>query len=280
MQSPYGIRMIRVQSRRACRTNNRTSRASSGKSRYAHAWLTGAPGGLVSWPPKMGPTCTVEAKFFTGCSGIISKQELRQTLIPDHSRYVGTPPQSSSPSAHSIPKSKIHHRTAWASPAKAQLANSKLGIRQSAIALATTSISNESEFSGQHPPPLHYIRVLHPHHRSQGFTRASLHSGFTPTPPQSRFHTRSAAFGLHTHTTAVKVSHPFRCIRTSHPHHRSQGFTPTPLHSGFTPRVSHPLRCIRVLHPGFHTRTTAVRVSYPLRCIRVSHPGFHTQKAI
>ncbi|PKI42299.1 hypothetical protein CRG98_037310, partial [Punica granatum] len=122
---------------------------------------------------------------------------------------------------------------------------------------------------------------------------------FTPTPPQSGFHTRSATFGFHTHTAVVRVSHPLRCIRVSHPwfhthtpgftptpphlgfhtrsaahrvshpHHRSQGFTPAPLHSDFTPRVSRP-------HTGFQSHTTAVRVSCPLRCIGVSHPGFHT----
>ncbi|PKI77385.1 hypothetical protein CRG98_002215 [Punica granatum] len=90
MQSPYGIRMIRIQRRWACQTNDRTARASSGKSRYAHAWLTGVLGGLVSRPPRTGPTCTVKAKFFMGQLGTTS-QELLQTLIPSHTGYVGAP---------------------------------------------------------------------------------------------------------------------------------------------------------------------------------------------
>ncbi|PKI32390.1 hypothetical protein CRG98_047219, partial [Punica granatum] len=197
---------------------------------------------------------------------------------------------------------------------------------------------------------LRCIRVSHP-----GFHTHT--PGFTPTPPQSGFHTRSATFGFHTHTAVVRVSHPLRCIpvshtwfhthttavrvshpfrctpglaptpplsgihtssaafgfptqgftpthrsgfhtrsaafrfhtpgftptppqlgfhtrsaahRVSHPHHRCQGFTPAPLHSGFPPRVSHP-------HTGFHTHTTAVRVSHPFRYIRVSHPHRRSQ---
>ncbi|OWM89284.1 hypothetical protein CDL15_Pgr008275 [Punica granatum] len=47
-----------------------------------------------------------------------ASQELQQTLIPDHSGYVGTPHQSSSPSAHIIPRSKIPHRIVGASSAK------------------------------------------------------------------------------------------------------------------------------------------------------------------
>ncbi|PKI70900.1 hypothetical protein CRG98_008695 [Punica granatum] len=52
-------------------------------------------------------------------AGTTSKQELRQTLIPDHSGYVGAPPQILSPSAHGIPQDKIPHRMAGASPTKA-----------------------------------------------------------------------------------------------------------------------------------------------------------------
>ncbi|PKI74249.1 hypothetical protein CRG98_005370 [Punica granatum] len=83
------------------------------------------------------------------------------------------------------------------------------------------------------------VRVSHPLRCIQGFT---------PTPPQSGFHTRSAALGFHTHTTAVRDSHPFRCNRVSHPHHCSEGFTSAPLHLGFTPTL---------LQSGFHTRSTA-----------------------
>ncbi|PKI67260.1 hypothetical protein CRG98_012332 [Punica granatum] len=50
------------------------------------------------------------------------------------------------PPAHVIP------HTTGASPTKAQLPSSKPGIRQSATAPATMSVSDESEFSGQHPP--------------------------------------------------------------------------------------------------------------------------------
>ncbi|PKI50109.1 hypothetical protein CRG98_029505 [Punica granatum] len=91
------------------------------------------------------------------------------------------PPQSSSPSAHAIPQSKMPHRTARTPSAKPQLPNSKASLQQSTTGPATTSVSDESEFSGQHPP-------------------------------------HSTAFGFHTHTTAVKVSHPLHCIRVSHPH--------------------------------------------------------------
>ncbi|PKI48854.1 hypothetical protein CRG98_030754, partial [Punica granatum] len=82
---------------------------------------------------------------------------------------------------------------------------------------------------------------------------------FTPTPPHLGFHTRSAAH------------------RVSHPHHLSQGFTPAPLHSSFTPMVSHP-------HPRFHTHTTSFRVSHPVRCTpgftpTPSQSGFHTRSA-
>ncbi|OWM66795.1 hypothetical protein CDL15_Pgr012387 [Punica granatum] len=66
MQLPYGTLLRRVQSRRACRTNNRTARASSGTSRYAYTWLAGTSGGLASRPPRTGSICTVKAKFFKG----------------------------------------------------------------------------------------------------------------------------------------------------------------------------------------------------------------------
>ncbi|PKH47792.1 hypothetical protein CRG98_050439 [Punica granatum] len=69
MQPPYGTLLGRVQSRRACRTDDRAAKASSGKSRYAHVWLTGVLGGLTFRPPITGPTCTVKAKFFTSSSG-------------------------------------------------------------------------------------------------------------------------------------------------------------------------------------------------------------------
>ncbi|PKI45862.1 hypothetical protein CRG98_033747 [Punica granatum] len=80
------------------------------------------------------------------------RQELRQTLIPDHSGYVGAPSQTSSPSAQGIPQSKNPHRTAGALPAKAQLLNSKASYQQGATAPAATSASNKSALSGQHPP--------------------------------------------------------------------------------------------------------------------------------
>ncbi|PKI31553.1 hypothetical protein CRG98_048056, partial [Punica granatum] len=89
--------------------------------------------------------------------------------------------------------------------------------------------------------------------------------GFTPTPPQSGFHIRSAAFGFHTHTTVVKVSHPLHCIWVSHPH---TGFD---THTAAV-RVSHPLRCIRVSHPGFHTHTQGFTPTPP-------QSGFHTRSA-
>ncbi|PKI71902.1 hypothetical protein CRG98_007707 [Punica granatum] len=71
-------------------------------------------------------------------------QELRQTLIPDHSGYVGAPPQSSSPSAHSIPQSKISHRTAGASPVKAQspMQQSKPPAKHFSIKLYTFQLSS------------------------------------------------------------------------------------------------------------------------------------------
>ncbi|PKI77675.1 hypothetical protein CRG98_001905 [Punica granatum] len=47
-------------------------------------------GGLVSRPPRTGPTCTVKAKFFTG-SQVQEWQELWQTLIPDPTGYIGAP---------------------------------------------------------------------------------------------------------------------------------------------------------------------------------------------
>ncbi|PKI62730.1 hypothetical protein CRG98_016875 [Punica granatum] len=274
-----------------------------------------------------------------------SMQELRLTQIPDHSGYVGAPPQSSSLLACSIRQSKITHRTAGASPAKAQWPNSKAAFQRKVshpfIGFHTHTIAVRVSH------PFRCIRVSHPHRRSQGFTPAPLHSGFTPTHRVSHPFT-----GFHTHSNAVRVSHPFRYTpgftptppqsgfhtrsaafgfytqgftpihRVSHPHHPSQGFTPVPLHSGFTPtppqsrfhtrsaafrfhthtpgftptpphegftpvplhtgfdthttavKVSHLFHCIRVSHPftGFHTHTTAVRVSHPFRCIRVSHP--------
>ncbi|PKI58407.1 hypothetical protein CRG98_021165 [Punica granatum] len=79
------------------------------------------------------------------------------------------------------------------------------------------------------------------HTRSTAF---EFHTqGFTPTPLQSGFHTRSTTFGFHTHTTIVRVSHPLHCIRVSHLGFHThttivrvshslqclQGFTPTPL---------------------------------------------------
>ncbi|PKI51100.1 hypothetical protein CRG98_028529 [Punica granatum] len=94
MQSLYDIRMIRVQSRWAYRTNNRTARALSGKSRYAHTWLTGAPGGLVSRPPRTGPTCIVKDHRY------YKPQELRRTLIFDPSGYVDALLRGSSPSSN------------------------------------------------------------------------------------------------------------------------------------------------------------------------------------
>ncbi|PKI48229.1 hypothetical protein CRG98_031384 [Punica granatum] len=69
MQPPYSTLLKRVQSRWTRQTTDRAPRALSGKSRYAHAWLTGASRSLASWPPRTEPICTVKAKFFTGCSG-------------------------------------------------------------------------------------------------------------------------------------------------------------------------------------------------------------------
>ncbi|OWM80240.1 hypothetical protein CDL15_Pgr026480 [Punica granatum] len=75
-------------------------------------------------------------------------QELRHTLIPDHSGYIGAPPQRSSPSAQGIPQSKNPHRTAGASPAKAQLLNNKASYQQGATAPVTPELES---LSTRHP---------------------------------------------------------------------------------------------------------------------------------
>ncbi|PKI67613.1 hypothetical protein CRG98_011993 [Punica granatum] len=198
-------------------------------------------------------------------------QELRPTLIPDHSGYVGAPPQSSSPLACSIPQSKIPHFTAGASPAKVQWPNSKAAFQRK----CNRSSSNVGL------PQIRIPRVSHP---STGFHTHT--TAVKVSHPHTGFHTHTTAVrvshphrrvshphtGFHTHTAAVRVSHPLRCIRVSHPH---TGFH---THTAAV-RVSHPLRCIRVSHPhtGFHTHTTTVRVSHPFRCIRVSHPHRRSQ---
>ncbi|PKI33695.1 hypothetical protein CRG98_045914 [Punica granatum] len=174
--------------------------------------------------------------------------------------------QNPSPHGRGIASEKYNGQTA------------KPPFNESATAPAATSVFNKSEFPGFH-----------------------THSpGFTPTPPQSWFHTHSAVFGFHTHTTAVRVSHP---------HHRSHGFTPTPLYSGFTPIPPqsgfHTRSAAFGFHThspgftptppqsGFHTRSAAHRVSHPYHCSqgftpaplhsgftlihRVSHPHHRSQ---
>ncbi|PKI73745.1 hypothetical protein CRG98_005872 [Punica granatum] len=209
MQSPHGTPMRRVQCRWACQTNNRAARASSEKSRYAHAWLMGVFGGLVSRPPRTGSICTVKAMFFMGRLGdpklkICMLFHTRTTAFgfPTHTTAVRV-----SHPLHCIWVSHPHHYS-----------------------------------QGFTPTPLHSgftIRVSDPHHYNQGFTLAPLHSGFTPTPLQSGFHTRSTTFRFHTHTTVV--------------------------------RVSHLLHYIQVSHSGFRTHNTAIKVSHPSTILE-----FHT----
>ncbi|PKI67575.1 hypothetical protein CRG98_012159 [Punica granatum] len=67
-------------------------------------------------------------------------------MIPDHSGYIGAPSQSSSPSSHDIPQSKVPHRTAGASPAKAQspMQQSRPPAKHFSIKLCTFQLSSAS----------------------------------------------------------------------------------------------------------------------------------------
>ncbi|PKI74469.1 hypothetical protein CRG98_005151 [Punica granatum] len=173
MQSPHGTLMRRVQSRRARRTNDRAARASSGKSRYAHAWLTEALGGLVSRPPRTGSTCTVKDHRYREQARTTADSEFRPFGI--HRR--STPELESFSTRH---------------PAKQNPSLHSRGIaNESTIAQQQTrhpTKCNRSKILGATSAPLHYSRVSQPLHRSQGFIPISLHLGFTPTSlqPQSK----------------------------------------------------------------------------------------------